>query len=134
MLVGDASRTTAAPSRKICHRCMPASGDNKNINCGAPDGQTFPRGFCAGGIRTIITFPTCWDGKSTDSPDHRSHVAYADGAAANDVGPTGTCPASHPVVIPQLMYEIVWDTRPFSDRDLWPEDGGQPFVWSTGDT
>ncbi|KAK4168251.1 hypothetical protein QBC43DRAFT_360058 [Cladorrhinum sp. PSN259] len=135
MLVGDASRTNPAPSRKICHRCMPTSGDNKNINCGSPDAQTFPTKFCEGGIRTIITFPTCWDGKNLDSPDHMSHVAYATGAGANDVGPTGACPASHPVVIPQLMYEIIWDTRPFSKKELWPENPNeQPFVWSTGDT
>jgi hypothetical protein len=38
-----------------------------------------------------------------------SHVAYATGSKANDVGPTGTCPASHPVVIPQVMYEVMWD-------------------------
>jgi hypothetical protein len=36
-------------------------------------------------------------------------VAYAKGAKANDVGPTGNCPASHPVVIPQVMYEVMWD-------------------------
>ncbi|KAK3312948.1 hypothetical protein B0H66DRAFT_524502 [Apodospora peruviana] len=135
MLVGDAARSSASgPARKICHRCMPTSGDNKNINCGSPDGPTFPKGFCAGGIRTIITFPTCWDGKNTDSPDHSSHVTFAKGAAQNDVGPTGSCPASHPVVIPQLMYEIIWDTKAFNKKELWPEDGSQPFVWSTGDT
>ena len=32
------------------------------------------------------------------------------------------------------MLETVWDTRPFNDKNLWPEDGSQPFLWSTGDT
>jgi hypothetical protein len=58
----------------VCHRCMPAKGDNSNINCGAPDGQELPTESCAGGIRTIITFPTCWDGVNLDSPDHKSHL------------------------------------------------------------
>lgn len=31
------------------------------------------------------------------------------------------------------MYEVMWDTREFNDKSLWPEDGSQPFVWSTGD-
>ncbi|EON97529.1 hypothetical protein UCRPA7_7079 [Phaeoacremonium minimum UCRPA7] len=31
------------------------------------------------------------------------------------------------------MYEVMWDTARFNDPDLWPEDGSQPFVWSTGD-
>jgi hypothetical protein len=109
MLVGDATASSSGPDRKVCHRCMPASGDNSNINCGSPDTQTLPSGFCVGGIRTIITFPTCWDGVNLDSPDHRSHVAYAIGSKPNDVGPTGICPASHPVVIPQVMYEVMWD-------------------------
>lgn len=109
MLVGDAASTTPGPARKVCHRCMPASGDRNNINCGAPDTQSLPLGFCDGGIRTVITFPTCWDGKNLDSPDHMSHLSYAQGSAANDVGPTGNCPASHPVVIPQVMYEVMWD-------------------------
>jgi hypothetical protein len=81
----------------------------------------------------------------------------ADRKKANDVGPTGKCPESHPVVIPQVMYEVRWDvslnpsfaiilqeslryltgcarqTRQFNDKNLWPEDGSQPFVFSTGD-
>lgn len=109
MLVGDATATSPSKARKVCHRCMPASGDASNINCGSPDAQTLPKGFCPGGIRSVITFPTCWDGVNLDSPDHMSHLAYAVGAKANDVGPTGKCPASHPVVIPQVMYEVMWD-------------------------
>jgi hypothetical protein len=109
MLVGDAALQAPGPSRKLCHRCMPASGEPSNINCGSPDAQTLPTGFCAGGIRSVITFPTCWDGKNLDSPDHETHVAYATGSKANDVGPTGTCPSSHPVVLPQVMFEVMWD-------------------------
>jgi len=133
MLVGDAAMQSKSTVHKVCHRCMPKSGDASNINCGAPDAQTLPTGMCDGGIRSIITFPTCWDGKNLDSPDHESHVAYGTGSAANDVGPTGTCPTTHPVVIPQVMYEVMWDTRPFNDKSLWPTDGSQPFFWSTGD-
>lgn len=109
MLIGDATLKTPGSAHKVCHRCMPKSGDNSNLNCASPDSQTLPKDFCVGGIRSVITFPTCWDGKNLDSPDHESHVTYAAGAGANDVGPTGTCPASHPVVIPQVMYEVMWD-------------------------
>ncbi|KAK3356426.1 hypothetical protein B0T25DRAFT_621668 [Lasiosphaeria hispida] len=134
MLVGDASLKSAGSARKVCHRCMPASGDKKNINCGSPDSQTLPKEPCVGGIRSIITFPTCWDGKNLDSPDHSSHVTYATGSTTNDVGPTGKCPSSHPVVIPQVMYEVRWQTQEFNDKQLWPKDGSQPFFWSTGDS
>ncbi|RYP90725.1 hypothetical protein DL770_003190 [Monosporascus sp. CRB-9-2] len=134
MLVGDAALRSPGTARKVCHRCMPASGDNSNINCASPDSQALPKGFCAGGIRSVITFPTCWDGKNTDSPDHMSHIAYpSSGTSDTSVGAAGICPASHPVKIPQVMLEVMWDTRPFNNKDLWPEDGSQPFVWSTGD-
>lgn len=109
MVVGDAALQSPGTAHKICHRCMPASGDKSNINCGAPDAQTLPTGMCDGGIRSVITFPTCWDGKSLDSPDHEAHVSYGTGSAANDVGPTGTCPSTHPVVLPQVMFEVMWD-------------------------
>jgi hypothetical protein len=26
------------------------------------------------------------------------------------------------------------ETREFNDKELWPEDGSQPFVWSTDDS
>ncbi|OTB03705.1 hypothetical protein M426DRAFT_12211 [Hypoxylon sp. CI-4A] len=131
MLVGDASATAPGSAKKVCHRCMPKTGDNSNVNCGAPDGQELPAEMCDGGIRSVITFPTCWDGKNTDSANHKDHVAYPDNDTS--VGASGTCPQSHPVKIPQVMLEVMWDTRVFNDPDIWPEDGSQPFVWSTND-
>ncbi|EAT76517.2 hypothetical protein SNOG_16145 [Parastagonospora nodorum SN15] len=151
MLAGDAGATTTGSARKVCHRCMPEGADAITLNCAAPDSEAFPTGMCGGGIRSVITFPTCWDGVNLDSPDHRSHMAYSAGVVGNDVGPTGKCPASHPVVVPQVMYEVMWDvslsvcemvvcdetdemqTRQFNDPAIWPEDGSQPLVWSTGD-
>jgi hypothetical protein len=53
-----------------------------------------------------IWFPRCWDGTRLDSPDHRSHVTYPAGS---------TCPADHPVPIPQLEYHVLYVT---------PTDGG----------
>jgi hypothetical protein len=73
---------------------------------------------------------SCWDGKNLDSPDHKSHVAYPE-SGTFETG--GTCPKSHPVKIPQILYETIWDTKPFNDKSLWPTDGSQPFVFSTGD-
>ena len=109
MLVGDAMATTPAERRKVCHRCMPTSGDNSWLNCADPDSQSLPKDFCVGGLRSVITFPTCWDGVNLDSPDHMSHVKFATGAGPTDSGPTGKCPESHPVGLPQVMYEVMWD-------------------------
>ncbi|KAI1117669.1 hypothetical protein F5Y14DRAFT_401477 [Nemania sp. NC0429] len=137
MLVGDAKlQTSQGMQRQLCHRCYttPINAGVAGISGGAPctgnDTQAFPARACPGGIRTTITFPTCWDGVNIDSPDHQSHVAYPASGTFESVGP---CPSTHPVRLPQLMYEVMWDTTPFNDPDLWPEDGSQPFVWSTGD-
>jgi hypothetical protein len=68
-----------------------------------------------------------------DSPDHRSHVAYPTSGPATFLSLGGTCPSTHPVRIPQLMYEVVWDTTPFNNKADWPADGSQPFYFSYGD-
>ncbi|TRX95430.1 hypothetical protein FHL15_003761 [Xylaria flabelliformis] len=134
MLVGDPMlRSGENQQRQLCHRCfttvnqVPFGG----APCAGPmDTAELPPDFCQGGIRTTITFPTCWDGVNIDSPDHKSHVAYPVNGTFESLAP---CPASHPIRLPQLMYEIMWDTRPFNSRELWPEDGSQPFVYSMGD-
>lgn len=74
---------------------------------------------------------SCWDGKNLDSPDHQSHMYSTTKGGFQVADP---CPASHPVRMPQVAYETMWNTTMFNDKSLWPEDGSQPFVWSTGDT
>ena len=107
MLVGDAVlRTSQGMQRQLCHRCLTADLDRGGAPCTGTDSQQFPKGFCGGGIRTTITFPTCWDGKNTDSPDHKSHVAYPVNGSFES---GGDCPDTHPVKLPQLMYEVMWD-------------------------
>jgi hypothetical protein len=59
-----------------------------------------------------------------------SHVAYPSSGTFESGGP---CPSTHPVKIPQLFYEVIWDTTKFNDKNIWPTDGSQPFVWSNGD-
>jgi hypothetical protein len=43
------------------------------------------------------------------------------------------CPDTHPVRMPQVLFEVVWDTSKFNNKADWPTDGTQPFVWSFGD-
>ncbi|KAK4649982.1 hypothetical protein QC762_703450 [Podospora pseudocomata] len=91
----------------------------------------FPKQPCPAGIMAIHHFPACWDGRNLDSPDHQSHMFLTGHGGFRVADP---CPASHPVRMPQVAYETMWDTSVFNDKDLWPEDGSQPFIWSTGDT
>ncbi|HEY4133518.1 MAG TPA: DUF1996 domain-containing protein [Gemmatimonadaceae bacterium] len=58
-------------------------------------GYTIP-GACPAGamVRLTIFFPSCWNGKDLDSPDHKSHMAYPNFVA-------GTC-AQGWVQLPQI--------------------------------
>ena len=57
-------------------------------------------------LGAVIQAPRCWDGKNLDSPDHRSHVAYA---SRGDWGYL-KCPDSHPKVIPDFTLGA-WYTQ-----------------------
>ncbi|TLD19271.1 hypothetical protein PspLS_09949 [Pyricularia sp. CBS 133598] len=135
MLVGDpVHKNAATQQRQLCFRCeanmqqFPFGG----APCTGADTQEFPKQPCGGGWRVSVHFPSCWDGKNVDSPDHKSHVlvAYPQQGTFES---GGACPSTHPVKIPQLMYEVMFDTRQFNDRSLWPTDGSQPFFWSNGE-
>jgi hypothetical protein len=54
------------------------------------------------GVIARVDFPTCWDGR-LDSPDHRSHLAYAD---------RNRCPSDHQHSIPRVSVRVhfgIWD-------------------------
>lgn len=95
-----------------------------------PETAEFPTAPCPAGIMAIHHFPACWDGKNLDSPNHQDHM-YNTGKGGFVAA--GACPASHPVRVPQVAYETMWNTTMFNDKSQWPEDGSQPFVWSYGD-
>ncbi|WP_373322624.1 DUF1996 domain-containing protein [Streptomyces violascens] len=58
--------------------------------------------LCPQGSKVVRTFKfqSCWDGRNTDSANHRTHVAFAD--------KRGACPAGFKA-IPQLVQRIVYD-------------------------
>ncbi|GAA2491004.1 DUF1996 domain-containing protein [Streptomyces gobitricini] len=58
--------------------------------------------ICPQGSQVVRTFnfQSCWDGRNTDSANHRTHVAFADG--------NGRCPNGFRA-IPQLVQRIVYD-------------------------
>ncbi|KAK0712017.1 hypothetical protein B0H67DRAFT_493768 [Lasiosphaeris hirsuta] len=138
MLIGDPSLRTPSPNKaeheSIAFRCFttPWGPAPPNSGIGDPkwDTRQFPKEPCPYGLRVNNFFPTCWDGVNVDSPDHKSHVAYpVEGTFETE----GRCPDSHPVRLPQILYEAIWDTSAFNDKSLWPVDGSQPFVFSMGD-
>lgn len=75
------------------------------------DGKTIPTGYlipktCPVGamVRLTVFFPSCWNGRDLDSPDHKSHMAYPNFSK-------GTCDDSlhaHPVQVPQISEHFDW--------------------------
>ncbi|KAK3291598.1 uncharacterized protein B0H64DRAFT_366970 [Chaetomium fimeti] len=140
MFSGEVNRrepTNLGRGMQSCFRCYtgPNFGGNTYSPCFDPqrDTESFPSTPCPGGIRSSVIFPICWDGKNLDTPNHVDHVAHPTNGPASFAMVDGQCPDTHPVKIPQVHYEVVWDTTQFNNEAEWPEDGSQPFVLSTGD-
>ncbi|KAI1273784.1 hypothetical protein F5Y07DRAFT_375648 [Xylaria sp. FL0933] len=125
MIVGDPlNKDPNKVPRQLTYTCL------KDPLTRTGETKDFPKEPCPAGIMVNVRFPTCWDGVTLDPPDHASHVAYPSSGTFETNGP---CPATHPVKIPQLFYEVIWDTSAFNNPADWPTDGSQPFVWSFGD-
>jgi len=119
MVAGDPTRRTQNNSdfadRAVAIMCI-FDGGSKEYN-------GFPPQKC-NTMRSEVYFPSCWDGKNLDSPDHKSHVSYP---AIGDYN-GGVCPASHPVALLSLFYEFFFDTGPFYTS---PSD--KNFAFANGD-
>jgi hypothetical protein len=92
VIAGDQASTRRQPLDVAAWRC----GSSPILHTDPPEcPRTAPLG-----VR--IAFPDCWDGERLDSDDHQSHLAPSD---------RGRCPATHPVPVPQLVFEVrypVW--------------------------
>ncbi|MEU4154259.1 DUF1996 domain-containing protein [Streptomyces sp. NPDC026659] len=88
--------------------------------------------ICPSGSDVVRTFrfQSCWDGRNTDSANHRTHVAFA--------GQDGACAAGFEP-IPQLVQRIVYDvdapslndggkTVPLFAVDSFPEQQHKPVT------
>lgn len=72
-LVGEASFRTKAQTRRfrqLSYTCLETMGTR------FPETLDLPSKPCPVGIMANVRFPTCWNGKDLDSPDHMSHMAY----------------------------------------------------------
>lgn len=86
--------------------------------CLRPDGSqsveySMPGAACVNGsyILMRVYFPQCWDGVHLDSPNHQSHMAYA--------STTTGCPASHPVPIPAISFNIRYEVNARNRPENW---------------
>jgi Domain of unknown function (DUF1996) len=106
MIAGDAAATSPQGMRVTFWSCGVVSGAGRS--------ETVPTCPLSRGsfLRLHIRFPECWTGRSLDSADHKSHMAYAT---------RGGCPSTHPVEVPQITQIYRYPTR-----------GGEGFSLASG--
>jgi hypothetical protein len=89
VIAGDMAASSPQPTSVVAWHC----GASEAVSASPP---TCPRGEP---LALRVAFPPCWDGRQLDSTDHRSHLAYV---------VAGRCPTSHPVVLPELVVDVVY--------------------------
>ncbi|PWK83813.1 uncharacterized protein DUF1996 [Lentzea atacamensis] len=117
MIVGDAKPTSRGPANARATWTCSGFEDrlsDKYVIC--PNGSKVMR---------VHDFASCWDGKNTDSANHRDHVKFADKNS-------GKCP-SGTKAIPQLRISISYNIpRDVQEKgqyqlDAFPEENHNPF-------
>ena len=73
-------------------------------------GQFIPNCAVGQDMLMAITFPQCWDGVNLDSPDHISHMSSPS---------NGKCPATHPVPVPVVAFDIHYTIKPGDAPSKW---------------
>ncbi|MEX2982384.1 DUF1996 domain-containing protein [Streptomyces sp. C36] len=80
--------------------------------------------LCPGGSKVVrqLDFPSCWDGRNTDSGDHRAHIVFPDAR-------TGRCAGGFRPV-PQLRMELTYSVPrgPVFAVDSFPEQLRKPVT------
>ncbi|KAF9529140.1 hypothetical protein CPB83DRAFT_790698 [Crepidotus variabilis] len=114
--------STSFAQQAVTYICLDFNGKPTRSN-------QFPKARCPSGVRSQINFPSCWDGKNSDSADHQSHMSFM------STGPdTGNCSnPAYPVTVPRIFLEVYWYTQAFDNFRNQAKVPDQPFVFSNGD-
>ena len=95
-------------------------------NTNTQQGSVIPNCGVGDEVDQTIYFPQCWNGRDVDSPDHKSHMAYA----IVGVG----CPSSHPVPLPEITYHIKYRITEANQATYWKlssDRAGTPVGYSS---
>lgn len=99
------------------HATRPQSTDVVAWSCHGGGSETFrnhPYDCGSGRVKVLVRFPECWDGRRTDSRNHRAHMHYRiDGAGGKNI-----CPRSHPVPVPKLVASVTFPIHDGTGIDL----------------
>jgi hypothetical protein len=103
MIAGNEAATKSQSDKIVDWTCTPSASDLTPTRSDAPHdcGSAF--------LRLVITFPNCWDGHSLNGKGQTNVVYQSAG---------GSCPASHPVQIPQIVMHVAYPTSTASNLTL----------------
>jgi hypothetical protein len=110
MIAGD-PRNASAGSPVASFKCI--GGPN---NSNDQYGSAIPNCDAGAEVYQVIVFPQCWDGRNLDSPDHKSHMSYV---VPLQQPPWFTCPATHPVPIPEITFNILYTVQTKDAAKAW---------------
>ncbi len=113
VITGDAKAATNGPAN--AHAAWTCTGFTDRVTTKYP---LCPRGSQ---VLRILDFPSCWDGRNTDSANHRTHIVFPQ--------PDGACPPGFRPV-PQLRMVLGY-TIPPNTRfaiDSFPEQLHNPIT------
>lgn len=105
MIAGSASNSGTA---NVVYRW-----DCIHVDSSITNTLSMPGAECENGseILALVSFPNCWDGVNLDSPNHQAHMAYE--------STTTGCPATHPVPIPHVSFNVHYKVTASSRPENW---------------
>ena len=111
MVAGDPTNNKAGASA-VGFKCIGGPNDSNDQY-----GSAIPNCDAGASVVSTVSFPQCWDGVNLDSPDHKSHVHYP----VQDQNPPflWSCPATHPVAIPQITFNIYYTVQTKDAAKAW---------------
>lgn len=107
MIAGNMKAVTESQSSALftCLSRVPFYGWKKSIPaCNV--GET---------MQEMMVFPSCWDGKNLDSPNHQDHMAYPKAIYTS----ANKCPATHPIAIPTISLNLNYKVVAGVDMSKW---------------
>ena len=100
-IAGDMHATPANPSQRGQHRWS-----CEQWPAGTPHQLSIPECPVGDVVNLMILFPMCWNGVDLDVPDHMSHMSNVVAQPNGSGGWNLVCPASHPVALTQVSYNL----------------------------
>ncbi len=100
MIAGNAATRSPQPKSIVAWSCGTGSGDGLKFS-------RVPECRAGQWLQLQVTFPSCWNGRTVNSPNHKAHMKYLS---------RGLCPASHPIALPTLVLIVVYPPVPFGGQ------------------